>query len=299
MRLTRDHAPWAAATLAVTAVAAAGYAVATAAAPYGASGGSWAGLAFGVAALFCMLAAAFLSVRKKLLLRRIGSAQLWMKIHLWLGALTVPLVLLHSGFRIGGTLTVALMLLFAIVTLSGLFGLAAQHVIPTRMTAQVPLETATGQIDHVAAGLRVDAYELVAAIAGVMPDAEEERAALSREQDEQVRQPGSWKEIARQRPAQNPAPESAALRDLYLQRVRPFLRGELAPAPDLFGAGVSVPDEWGDVLQRLTDLCEECRQLRLQQRLQRLLHAWLYVHAPLSIALLVLVALHALYALRY
>ena len=40
--------------------------------------------------------------------RWLGSAQTWMKAHIWLGLLTVPLVLLHSGGQFGGTLTTLL-----------------------------------------------------------------------------------------------------------------------------------------------------------------------------------------------
>lgn len=302
MRITRDHAPWAAATLALTAAASAVYLTRAASSPFGPSGGSPAGLAFGVGAMLCMLLAAFLSLRRKLLLWRIGSAQTWMKIHLWLGFLAVPLVLLHCGFRLGGALSGTVMILFAVVIGSGLLGLLLQHAIPPLMTARVPLETVVGQIDHVVAGLRVGAYEIVAAIAGPLPEAEEERAALAREQDEQARQPGSWKEIARLRAAQNPPDEAVVVRDLYLTQVRPYLRGDLgspARAPELFAAADELPEEWRDALQKLADLCEECRQLRLQQRLHRMLHGWLFVHAPLSLALLVLAAVHALYALRY
>src|SRR5678816_3556239 len=106
-----------------------------------------------------MLLAAFLSLRRKVLLWRIGSAQLWMKIHLWLGFLAVPLVLLHSGGRLGGALSTTIMLLFGVVIGSGLLGLLAQHLVPTLMTSRVPRETVGGQIEHVLAGLRLDAYE--------------------------------------------------------------------------------------------------------------------------------------------
>jgi hypothetical protein len=193
------------------------------------------------------------------------------------------------------------MLLFGVVIGSGLLGLLAQHLIPTLMTSRVPRETVGVQIEHVLGGLRLDAYEIVTALAGAMPEAEEERAALAHEQEELARHPGSWKEVPRQRPAQNPPAEAAVLRELYLTQVRPFLRGERGGAqpPDLFAAADEMAEEWRDALHRLADLCEECRQLRLQQRLQRLLHGWLFVHAPLSLALLVLAAFHAVYALRY
>ena len=53
------------------------------------------------------------------------------------------------------------------------------------------------------------------------------------------------------------------------------------------------------VLKDLENICEEEHQLSGQIRIYRWLHAWLLVHVPLSIALLVLGAVHAVMALRY
>jgi len=49
----------------------------------------------------------------------------------------------------------------------------------------------------------------------------------------------------------------------------------------------------------LEDICDEARQLTRQQRLHRWLHGWLLVHIPLSLALILLGAVHAVMALRY
>jgi hypothetical protein len=64
-----------------------------------------------------------------------------MRGHIWLGILSVPMILFHSGFQIGGTLTTILMLLFLIVVLSGIFGLVVQQYLPTMMMNQVKMET--------------------------------------------------------------------------------------------------------------------------------------------------------------
>ena len=53
--------------------------------------------------------------RKKVRAWRIGSARAWMRAHIWLGLLTVPLIVLHSGFSLGGQLSTLLMILFGIV----------------------------------------------------------------------------------------------------------------------------------------------------------------------------------------
>ena len=52
-------------------------------------------------------------------------------------------------------------------------------------------------------------------------------------------------------------------------------------------------------LHELEAICEERWQLAQQKRLHHLLHGWLFVHVPLSAALLLLSVAHAVIALRY
>src|SRR5213593_4459222 len=68
----------------------------------GPSGGSWPGLTFGV----------------------VGFA----------------LILYHAGFGWGGTLTLALMVLFTIVIASGIYGVILQQFMPRLMMDRLPLE---------------------------------------------------------------------------------------------------------------------------------------------------------------
>ena len=84
-----------------------------------------------------MLFAGLLAARKKLPVWRLGRAQSWMRGHLWLGLLSLPMILFHGGFRFGGLLTSMLMILLIIVVASGLFGAALQHYMPNVMTAEV------------------------------------------------------------------------------------------------------------------------------------------------------------------
>ena len=108
-------------------------------------------------------------------------------------------------------------------------------------------------------------------------------------------------------------PEDAreALRAHYLQEVRPYLTGRpSALSARLFGSPESVaayfthlriimPVAAHDVLKDLESICQERRQLILQRRLHLWLHSWLLVHVPLSFALLVLTAVHAVLSFRY
>lgn len=299
MQINADHRRWILWTVGLAAAGTGVYVHHAATSPRPPSGGSALGLTFGVAGAALMIAAALLSVRKRLRTWRLGSAQTWMKAHLWLGLLAVPCVWFHSSFALGGSLTTAVMVLFYAVIASGIVGLVLQQWIPAALTRRVPLETVHAQIGDVRAHLAADAYELVAAVAGEIPEAVEERALLAAEKE----QSKHWK-MERLRPRSTPAPRGSdrgeEIKEIYLKEIRPCLWGKRGAAvPDLGRVLALAPEEWHAGIHRLQALCEEARQLRVQERLHAILHAWLIVHAPASIALVVLVAVHAYEALRY
>src|SRR5579864_5739434 len=165
MRIDHTHRPWL--TGSVAAFLAAGivyvaYAVRT---PGGPRGGTAVGLAFGIAGYTVMLFEGLLGARKKLPVWRLGRASTWMRGHLWLGVLTLPLILFHAGFAFRGALTAVLMVLLVIVVASGIVGAILQHYLPRTITARVPMETIYEEIPHVRAQLREEAEELVGSLA--------------------------------------------------------------------------------------------------------------------------------------
>ena len=125
-------------------------------------GGTPLGLWFGTISLAIFLFAVLLSLRKKIPLWRVGTVQRWLRAHIWLTVLTIPLVILHSGFRFGGAMTTFLLVLYAVVMVSGFYGLFLQHLMPRLMKARLPAETVYEQIPHIRAQL--------AAAAGKMRD---------------------------------------------------------------------------------------------------------------------------------
>jgi hypothetical protein len=103
--------------------------------------------------------------------------------------------------------------------------------------------------------------------------------------------------------------ESAPLRRFYSNEVRPFLERPGERRLLLYDAGKAqlgfsglrtlLPARAHATVDDLQDICEEARQLQKQQRLHRWLHLWLLTHIPISLALIVLGAVHAVMALRY
>ena len=295
MRIDRTHQKWLAASLIILSVATAVYIVYAAHSPAGPSGGSPVGLVFGIVGSAFMLFAGLLAGRKKLPVWRLGRAQTWMRGHLWLGLLSLPLILFHGGFRFGGPLTSVLMVLLIIVVASGLFGAALQHYMPNVMTAEVSKETIFEQIDHVRAGLIAETDEMIAATVGSGSSPGTKQSARS------AAAVGQTTALA---------PEAALpLSTFYANEMRRFLQEEGPPNQPLADANTArtvfaelrslLPPEAHDTVKRFEEICDEERQLRRQARLHHWLHGWLMLHIPLSFALLLLGCVHAVMALRY
>jgi hypothetical protein len=132
-------------------------------------GGTPLGLAFGAISLGIFVFAALLSLRKKIPLWRVGTVQRWLRAHIWLTFLTIPLIILHSGFRLGGPMTTLLMALYAVVMVSGIYGLVLQHLMPRLMKERLPAETVFEQIPHIRAQLCVAAEKMRDSLKPVQP----------------------------------------------------------------------------------------------------------------------------------
>ena len=142
MLVDRTHTRWMAGSLVVLVAATSLYLTARAASPEGTvHGGSPAGLLFGIIGSLFMVFAGMLAARRPIRTLRLGSAGFWMRGHLWLGSLSVPLLLFHAGFQVGGLLEQLLWLSFFAVVLSGVFGLILQQMLPALLGTTVQHET--------------------------------------------------------------------------------------------------------------------------------------------------------------
>ena len=294
MLIDATHRAWAVVTAALFAAAAAAYAVYTSRVDFP-SGGSFVGILFGIAGFAMMLYAGLLGARKKVRVWRVGRAQTWMRGHLWLGTLSLPVILFHSGMTFGGGLTFVLMWLFVVVVVSGLLGAYLQHTMPKRMLRDIPMETIFEQIDHVRGQLLEEADTVVA-------------DACGRLEVETVASGAGAAAAALASTVRIEADETAPLRTFYMRDMRPFVEH---PSPQHPLAQPShaalafekvralVPAAFHAAIADLENICEEERQLMRQARLHRILHAWQLVHVPLSIALLLMAVVHIVMALRY
>jgi hypothetical protein len=261
--------------------------------PTGPRGGTLAGLIYGGVGTFLMFFAGALGVRRKVRSLNLGRATFWLKGHIWLGLLSYPLILFHAGFRIGGALTLALLILFTIVIITGIHGLVVQAIVPRLMTVQVNVETMYEQLGVYISRLGEEAARMVTEVCGPLAPEPENKD----KKDEKHAKPAKKIE---------PLEGSEPLKQFYLAEMGAFLKdgrgrlGNVASRDAVFSSiKMLVPPSLHATLTQLEELCEERRQLAVQVRLHHWLHGWLIVHVPAAAALLVLSVVHAVVSLYY
>ena len=275
--------------------------------------------------IFCGIIAGALFVFESLLVlrktpifrteRRIGSAKLWLEIHVFLGIFLLPLVLFHTRLLThwGGWLTTIVAALFLAVYLSGWWGIMVQQWLPTRLLQTIPHETIYSQIPSLTEHLQQEAELLVLATCGPpsTPDgyplaAEEVITAQQRRVIRDARKKAGAGLLRDKMPQRVAGAE--VLWTAYEQDIRPFLTSAPWASP-IAGRGQAaerfrdlrnrVDPSAHDTVDTLERLCEQRRQLTEQARLHHWLHWWLWVHLLLSMCLLTMTAWHAIVAILY
>ena len=292
MRIDQTHKPWAILTAAATVVGAVIYIAYAYHTPVP-GGGTGIGLMFGSLALGLMLFAAALSIRKRFTIIRIGRAKIWMRAHLWLGFLALPMVLFHSAFHARGALAFVLFWLTIIVVVSGIIGATLQHYLPTRMFREVPFETIYDQIPVIRAQLAAEAEARALDVSQSLAPATGPGATV----------------VDTLLDIEDLQPQTEALDRFVATEVNPYLSAEQASHHQLKNREWArtqfdnfrrqFPEPAWAPITAIEEIVEEKRQLDHQARLHRLLHAWLLVHLPVSAALILLAIIHAIGALRY
>ena len=230
-----------------------------------------------------------------------------------LGLLSLPIILFHGGFHFGGTLTRVLMWLLIITVVSGLFGAALQHYIPRVMTTDVPFETIYDEIGNVRNLLLEEADRPWKRSAARSVSANHRRKKFSAPAASPPCAP--WpqpQEALPSRPRRKfcCSPKKKALRFAASTSTKcarsssGLLNADCCSptrqsASRLFRIAHAAARARPRHVDDLQDICEEARQLQKQQRLHHWLHLWLLVHIPISLALIVLGAVHAVMALKY
>ena len=292
MLLDSSHKRWLIVTLVLAVAAAAVYLFFSRRTPGGLTGGSTIGLWYGTAAAGLMVYAGLLAYhRRRMRTKRLGNRKTWLRGHIWLGLLSGPLAVLHSGFSLGGPLERALWGVLGVVLLTGVVGVILQNLLPRILRTRVPCEAPYEQIPHVVEVMRRKADALMDEVCG-----------LYGEQGETIENTRAAARVHLDSKTQ--------LRAFYESDIRPFL----APVPPngspLFNTlqtatrfsklrGLDGLEESQEEVNHLAALCDDRRMLLEQERIHHWLHGWLLIHVPMSAALLVLAVVHVFMSLFY
>jgi hypothetical protein len=212
------------------------------------------------------------------------------------------------------------MALFLAVIASGVWGLTVQQFLPQRMLDDIPAETIYSQIVHVSGLLAAEGDRLIEAVCG--PAADDGRAKPVSVPQTTTTAPHGFVVVGALRSAGGlrgkvlltqggiePVPNSEPLREFFQSMALPYLKQGAASGSPLAQAsrsatlfielrdGLTSPAHPG--ADTLEALCDQRRQFDLEIRLHRWLHNWLWVHLPLSIALILLMFIHIWVALKY
>ncbi|HUF80567.1 MAG TPA: hypothetical protein VMN03_05470 [Burkholderiales bacterium] len=222
-----------------------------------------------------LLGLTFINGRKKLPFLPLLKASTWVQVHVYAGFFSIFLFLVHLGFRMpNGKLEVLLALLFVVVAVSGIFGLAISRWLPPRITRSgEPL--VFERIPRYRAQLRSEVERLV---------------------EEAERRTGS-----------------SAIGDFYVEVLAPYFQhrhglailvGDPARYEHRITARIDDFSRYLDAdelatIEALRGHIGQKRNLDFQGASQRLLKVWLFVHIPLTYSLLIVAVVHGWIALSY
>lgn len=254
------------------------------------NGGTALGYTLGTLGAMLIVWLAWFGVRKRQYSSTAGTVQGWLSAHVYLGLALILVVLLHSGFQFGMNVHTLAFVLMILVVLSGIFGVYMYIKYPLRLSENrqgAGRSDLVDQIDdidrrakRVAKGLPRGYGELVhSGINRTVVGGSAWAMIAGRDNSQVVLPTGDDYTVVA-----NPGQE-AALDWLAEQQSRSMDAETAAKMTELSG-----------LLRNKRKLLE---RLREDIRLQAMLEVWLYIHVPLSVALLAAVVVHIITVFLY
>lgn len=233
------------------------------------------GITYGSLALGFLIGATSYGIRRRVVRFTkkfgIGKKHSWLQFHMYGGTLFLLLVLMHSGFRVPtGSLTWWLWFSSIWVTVSGLIGVLLQKWIPKILTSGISTEINYARIPQLIQEIRDQAESLVQSCGDLVNDFYKKNLAFSLT-GPQLRLI-YYIDIT----------GGIQSRTKQLNYLRRFLSGEEK-----------------EKLAQLENMYKTKLEIDAHYTLQKALRWWLYLHLPVSIVLVILVALHLFTILYY
>ncbi|HZW52004.1 MAG TPA: hypothetical protein VFF05_09090 [Rudaea sp.] len=260
------------------------------------NGGTWLGYTLGTIGAALIVWLMLFGMRKRSYHNSPGTLRGWLSAHIYLGTSLILIVLLHSGFQFGWNIHTLAFVLMLVVIFSGFFGVYVYLRYPNLMTRNRDSATRTAMLDEVA---EIDQNALALAD-GIDPKI---HAVVLRSIQNTRLGGGVWTQL-RARDGSD-----IALDSLHASLAERDKRSEMKTTemPTMFAmvdflAGRAT-DKQGEAMRSLIDLISRKKGLATKvardMQYQAMMEIWLYIHVPLSFALLAALIAHIVSSFFY
>jgi hypothetical protein len=224
-------------------------------------GGTAVGYTLGTIGAVLIVWLMWLGVQKRRYRANVGSIQGWLSAHIYLGSTLIVIATLHTGFQVGWNVHTLAYVLMLIVVFSGFFGVFAYLRFPALMTENMGEDTLDGLMMKIA-----DIDREIRRVALSMSD---QVNAVATESVKSTRIGGGVFAQLNHRPRHCPTKRAVT----FLENVAKTLKGpEQQQNHELYSL-LLRKQKWVD-------------RARSDVRFKGLLELWLYIHVPMSFALL-------------
>lgn len=254
------------------------------------NGGTALGYTLGALSLVLIVWLSWFGIRKRRYGSALGTVQGWLSAHVYLGLALVVLVLLHSGFQFGMNVHTLAFVLMTLVVASGLFGVYAYLRYPGQMAANrdgasrnellLQLEDIDRRSLRVASDLGADFHELMTGAV--------QRTEIGTNLIDRLRGRDTSKLLLRTDNGTGVVPNAGQ------EAALDWLADQQSRARDADTAAAV-----GELSALVRSKRKLLRQLGKDLRLQAALEVWLYVHVPVTAAMLAAVTIHVLSVFIY
>jgi hypothetical protein len=255
-----------------------------------ANGGTVLGYTLGTIGALLIVWLTWFGVRKRRYRSTLGTVQGWLSAHVYLGIALLVVVLLHAGFQFGVNVHTLAFALMVLVIGSGMYGVFVYMKYPERVStnrsgASRPelldqLEDIDRRSQRVAADLADDYQELVSS--GVS------RTQLGGTLWSRLRGQDASKIVLRE------SGETKVVANAGQEAALDWLADQQSRATDADSAA-----KIGELSALLRNKRKLLKQIGEDLRLQAKMEVWLYLHIPLTAALLVALVIHIITVFLY
>lgn len=253
------------------------------------NGGTWLGYTLGTIGALLVVWLMLFGIRKRSYLNKVGTLRGWLSAHIYLGTALILVILLHSGFQFGWNVHTFAFVLMLIVIFSGFFGLSVYLRYPNLMTRNRESATREAMLAEIA---EIDQNALTLAD-GIAPKI---HGVVLRSLQNTRLGGGVWTQL-RARDGSDLALESLRKAIAAREQQQEMKTAEM---PTMFAMvdflAARAEDKQGEAMRKLIDLMSRKKSLATRvardMQYQAMMEIWLYIHVPLSFALLAALIAH-------